>query len=400
MQKFDYKVKDKNGKSINGVVEATNEKTAAKILQEKNFFVISIKPKKEALFSKSKFSSGKINISDLVNFTRQFSTMVNAGLQITASLEILESQSSPAMGKVIGEILHEIQSGSSLSKALEKHRGVFDRVYVSLVEAGETAGVLDQVLERLADNLEAKRELQGKIKGAMVYPAIITGGMLIVGAIMIIFVVPKMTSIYQEFQADLPMSTKILIGISNFAVKAWPLMLAMIAGLVYGTKIALKTPRIKDIIDRFSFKIPVFGKLRKQMMLTDFSRTLGLLVGSGVLVVQALDIVKNSLSSHMYRKAVQNSIEKVRKGFSLAVALAEEGIFPPILPKMIAVGEETGKIDEVLGKVAAYFAEESERSVKALTTAMEPLIMIILGVGVGFLIVAIIMPIYSLTSQF
>lgn len=400
MQKFDYRAKNKQGKTVVGVVEAASEKNAAKILQGKDLLVISVRVKKQGLFSQAKLSSGKVKIGDLVNFTRQLSTMVNAGLQITSALEILEGQSSPAMTKVISDILHEIESGSSLSKSLAKHGDVFDRIYISLVEAGETAGMLDKVLERLADNLEKKREFQGKVKGAMVYPAIITGGMVIVGAIMIIFVVPKMTAIYQDFQADLPISTKILIGISNFATKAWPIFLAMIGGLIYGGRIALKNPAIRDALDRIYFRLPIFGKLRKQIMLTDFSRTLGLLVGSGVLVVEALEIVQNALSSLMYRKAIENSIDKVKKGFSLAVALAEEDVFPPILPKMIAVGEETGKIDEVLGKVSAYFEGESERAVKALTTAMEPLIMIILGLGVGFLVVAIIMPIYSLTSQF
>ncbi|MBU1127157.1 MAG: type II secretion system F family protein [Patescibacteria group bacterium] len=400
MQKFDYRAKNKQGKTVVGIVEAASEKNAAKILQGKDLLVISIRLKKEGLFNQIKLSSGKVKIGDLVNFTRQLSTMVNAGLQITTALEILEGQSSPAMTKIISDILHEIESGSSLSKALAKHGDVFDRIFVSLVEAGEAAGMLDKVLERLANNLENKREFQGKVKGAMVYPAIITGGMIIVGAIMIIFVVPKMTAIYQDFQADLPMSTKILIGISNFATKAWPVVLAMIGGLIYGGRIALKNPAARDILDRIYFRLPIFGKLRKQIMLTDFSRTLGLLVGSGVLVVEALEIVQNALSSLMYRKAIENSINKVKKGFSLAMALAEEEIFPPILPKMIAVGEETGKIDEVLGKVATYFEGESDRAVKALTTAMEPLIMIILGLGVGFLVVAIIMPIYSLTSQF
>lgn len=400
MQKFNYKVKNKEGKTVSGVVEAREPKQAAKILQEKGFLVISISPFKKSLATQIGSFSGRATTTDLVNFTRQLSTMVTAGLQITNSLDILESQAKPGMSKVVGDIRRTVEGGGTLSGAMGKHPQVFDQIYVALVKAGEAAGSLDKVLSRLADNLEKRREFNRKIKGAMVYPIIVILAMVAVGTIMVLFVLPKMMSIYDEFQADLPMATKILLSISNFATEFWYLALILLIGLAFAGRLLSRNAQFKAQFDKITFNLPIIGKLKTEVMLTEFSRTLSLLVGAGVLIVEALNIVVDSFSSPLYRDAIERSIEKVEKGFSLATALAQEGIFPPILPQMIAVGEETGKIDEVLQKVSVYFEQEAEMAVKGLTTAIEPLIMIVLGVGVGFLVIAVIMPIYNLTSQF
>ncbi len=400
MLKFNYKVKNKEGKTVSGVVEAREPRQAAKILQEKGFLVISISPLKKGLASQVSSFSGRATTTDLVNFTRQLSTMVTAGLQITNSLDILESQARPGMSKVVGEIRRSVEGGGTLAGAMEKHPQVFDRIYIALVKAGEAAGSLDKVLSRLADNLEKKREFQRKIKGAMIYPIIVVLAMVAVGTIMVLFVLPQMMTIYEEFQADLPMATKILLSISSFATEFWYLALVLLVGLAFAVRLLSRNAQFQAQFDRITFSLPIIGKLKTQVMLTEFSRTLSLLVGAGVLIIDALNIVVDSFSSPLYRGAIESSIEKVEKGFSLATALAQEGIFPPILPQMIAVGEETGKIDEVLKKVSVYFEQEAEMAVKGLTTAIEPLIMIVLGVGVGFLVIAVIMPIYNLTSQF
>jgi type IV pilus assembly protein PilC len=401
MEKFRYKAKDNQGKTIEGLVEAADQKGAVKILQSKGLLVISIAPKGKDLVTEARAGIfGRISTSDKVNFTRQLATMVAAGLPLTEALTILETQASPAMARVVGEILREVEGGGSLSKALEKHPRVFDQVYIALVRAGESAGILDNVLTRLAENLEKQREFTSKVKGAMLYPAIVIGGMILVATIMILFVIPKLTSIYEEFQAELPLPTKILLQVSKFATHFWWLGVAGLIGLVFVLLQLLKNPILKKQYDQLFFRIPIIGNLRRQFMFTEFTRTLGLLVGAGILIVDALEIVRHSLGSPLYEEAVSQAGENVQRGFPLGVALAETEVFPSILPQMISVGEETGKLDEVLGKVSSYFSQEAEQSVKNLTAALEPLIMIVLGVGVGFLIIAIIMPIYSLTSQF
>lgn len=401
MKQFRYKAKNSEGETLKGIVEAKDEKSAAKILREKGLLVVSLEPKKESLVAAFKggiFS--RVTLADKVNFTRQLATMISSGLRLTEALEILETQSSPAMQRLIREILQEIEGGGNLAGALEKHPGVFDQVYTALIRAGEAAGVLEKTLGRLADNLEKQKEFQSKVKGAMIYPVIVICAMILVAAIMIIFVLPKMTAIYEEFQAQLPLPTRILLGISKFVTSFWWLELPLLLGLIVGGGILFKNPQFKKQYDQILFRLPVIGNLRQKMILTDFTRILGLLVGTGILIVDALKIVRHSLKTAFYEQAVDRAAKEVEKGSSLAMALAKTEVFPPILPQMISVGEETGKLDEVLTKVSAYFEQESEAAVRGLTTAMEPIIMIILGVGVGFLMIAVIMPIYNLTSQF
>jgi len=401
MEKFEYKAKDKLGKTLKGIVEATDEKQAVSILREKGLLVITLKPKKDSFSDtlKSTFFR-KISLNDKVNFTRQLATMLTAGLRVTEALEILENQSSPAMRKIVEEVRRDIEGGRDLSSSLEKHPDAFDQIYVALVKAGESAGVLEKVLTRLADNLERQKEFQGKIKSAMIYPIIIILGMVAVAGIMIIFVIPKMTALYEEFQAQLPLPTRILISISKFVTFFWWLILLAIGGMVVGLRVLLKNPTFRRQYDQILFKLPIFGNIRQKSILTEFTRTLGLLVGTGILIVDALRILKGSLGSLIYQEAIEQTAREVEKGLPLASALAETGAFPFVLPQMISVGEETGKLDEVLQRVSNYFQQESENAVKGLTSAMEPIIMIILGIGVAFLMISVIMPIYNLTSQF
>jgi len=399
MKKFSYRAKDQKGKTITGLVEARDEKEAAKLLQARKLLVISLQPKKNGFLPQIK-AFHRLKLDDKVNFTRQLATMVTAGLPLTDALSILETQASPAMSQVVSEILTAIEGGGSLADALKEHPRVFDKVYVSLVRAGETAGVLDKVLERLAQNLEKQKDFESKVKGAMIYPVIIVAGMVIVALIMIVFVIPRLTVLYEEFEAELPLVTRVLLKISEMVTACWWLGLFGLMALFYLFRVFNRHPALKKRYDEFYFRLPVLGSLRRQILLAEFTRTLGLLVGTGILIVDALNIVKDSVGSPVYREALVQAATQVEKGLPLATALAQTGIFPPLLPQMIAVGEETGKVDEVLEKISAYFEQEAATAVKGLTTALEPLIMIVLGVGVGFLIIAVIMPIYNLTSQF
>lgn len=401
MKKFNYRAKDKEGKILTGLVEARDEKQALALLHERDLTVISLSSYKEKVGLKSAAKIfQKASFSDVVNFTRQLSTMVTAGLSLTDALSLLEIQLSPAMGKIIGEVLRKVEGGKSLADALAPYPKVFSKVYVALIRAGESAGVLDEVLGRVADNLEKARGFKSKVKGALIYPAIIMVAMVAVAAVMMIFVLPKMMTLYEEFEAELPVATKILMSLSKFSVSFWWLGLLFIFGLIYGVSAWRKTKIGRRQYSQLLFKIPIFGELNKKLILTEFTRTLGLLVSAGISIIEALNIVAETTGNEVYKEEIGLAAKKVEKGFPLAVSLAESENFPPIVTQMISVGEETGKVDEVLTKLSSYFEIEAEQAIKALTTAIEPLIIVILGIGVGFLVIAIIMPIYNLTSQF
>lgn len=401
MERFVYKAKTKDGLSREGRIEARDMTSAVAILRERGMVVVGIHPLNELKgMSSMLMVFQKVKLDDIVTFTRQFSTMIGSGLSLTESLNILELQSKPAMAKVIGEIMRDIQGGASIGDAMDKHRDVFSGVYVSLIRAGEASGSLDEVLKRLADTLEKQKEFRSKIKGAMIYPVIVMVGMMIVAMVMMVFVIPKLAEMYKDFGAELPLTTRILIGMSEFMQKFWVLVILMIFGGVFGLTYWKRTPSGELIYDTYSLKLPVFGKLQMEVVLAEMARTLSLLISSGITLLEALEIVTGVIDNEVYKRAFESSIRSIKKGIPLSVTLARQEVFPPLLPNMVAVGEETGKMDEVLEKVANYFEVESEHTVKNLTTAMEPLIMIVLGIGVAFLVLSIIMPIYNLTSQF
>lgn len=401
MKRFNYRAKDSQGKEAKGEIEARDEAQAAKILRERGLVVLSL-----SLVTQNPVSEilervfHRISFSDLANFTRQLSTMTHAGLPLTETLIILQNQSRPALAEVVADVRWEVESGSSLGDALGKHPEIFTPVYVALVKAGEAGGVLDEIMARMAENLEKQRDFRSKVRGAMIYPAIIISGMFIVGGIMMIFVIPKLTTLYQEFEADLPATTKLLISLSNFMVKFWWLGLIVLGGMIYAFRLFRKTPFGEKKFDEFLFRLPLLGNLRREIILTELSRTLALLLASGISTIEALHIVGEAVGSPIFEEELKLAAVQVEKGTPLNSALAKRGNIPPIVPQMIAVGEETGQVDDVLLKLSHYFEQESDHLVKGLTTAIEPLIMIFLGVGVGFLIIAIIMPIYNLTSQF
>jgi len=395
---FKYKAKNNYGEIVNGKVEAQEQHQAYTILRERGLFVIAVAQSQDGISLDIPFLNG-IKSDDIVGFTRQLSTMITAGLSLLDALAILERQSKPVMKKMIGDLMREIEGGNSFAQSLEKHKE-FGRIYYNLVKAGETAGVLSEILQRLADNLEKQKEFRGKVKGALIYPAIVMIGMLIVATVMMIFVVPQLSEMYKDFGADLPFMTQILITTSQLMSTYWYILFGGIGGGLFALISWKKTPNGARAIDGFLLKIPIFGKLQQKIILTEFARTLSLLLGAGISLLEALAIVAEAMENVVYRESIQEAYSNVEKGSSLALAVERYDSFPPILSQMISVGEETGQLDEVLLKLSKYFESESEQSVKGLTTALEPIIMIVLGLGVGFLVIAIVMPIYSLTSQF
>lgn len=400
MPVYNYLAKNVQGEKVKGKVEASNEANAAKTLNKRNLLVIKVAPEGAESFISLKNLIKGVKYGDLVTFTRQLATMINAGLPLATALSILEESSNEEMAKLVGDILKEVEDGNTFSAALQKNSRHFSRVYIHLVRAGEIGGVLDNVLNKLADTMEKEKEFRAKTKGAMIYPVIVLIAMVVVGFIMMIFVIPKLMSMYDEFGAELPLPTKILMGASNMMAKFWYIFIGGTMAGIYGLRAWSKTDQGDQKIDEFLFKIPIFGDLRKKIILTDFARTLSLLLGAGVSLLEALEIVTDAMDSVSYRMALGKATKRVEKGSPLSESMAGQNIFPRILHQMMAVGEETGRIDEVLLKLSIYFESESEQAVKNLTAAMEPLIMVILAIGVGFMVIAIILPIYNLTSQF
>ncbi len=397
---FKYLVKNKRGENIRGKVEAVSRSQAVSTLLGRDLFVIDVAPLGQNSGFLGNLNRNKIKFEELVNFTRQLATMINAGLPLATSLSILEEQSKTDMAKLTGNLLKDVEGGLSFSMALDKYRDNFSRIYVQLVKAGEMGGVLDSVLDRLAITMEKEKDFRAKTKGAMVYPVIIILAMVAVAIVMMVAVIPKLTTMYQDFGAELPAATKILMSLSDFFVNYWWLLVFIIGALGMGLRAFKKTPRGELTLNRFMLKLPIVGVLQQKIVLTDFTRTLSLLLGAGVSLLEALEVVASAIGSAVYREQLKEINQQVEKGVTLSDAVAHYENFPPILYQMIAVGEETGKLDEILAKISEYFEKESEYAIKNLTTAIEPMIMIMLGLGVGFIVIAIIMPIYSLTSQF
>ncbi len=397
---FKYTAKNKRGENIKGKVEAVSKLQAVSTLFERDLFVIDVSNLGQESGFLAKFGNAKVKFNDLVNFTRQLATMINAGLPLANALSILEEESEKEMGKLTANLLKDVESGMSFSDALQKYPDDFSRIYTQLVKAGEAGGVLDEVLERLAITLEKDKDFKAKTKSAMIYPVIILIAMVVVMIVMMVAVIPQLTEMYDDFGAELPAMTKVFIGISDFMVQFWWVLLVVVGGGIFALRSYRKTKKGELAIDGWLLKLPIFGKMRQKIILTDFTRTLSLLLGAGVSLLEAINIVAEAIDNAVYRQELAEAAKQVERGTSLSTAISRYEDFPPILHQMMSVGEETGKLDEILAKLAEYFEKESEYAVKNMTAAMEPMIMIVLAVGVGFMVVAIIMPIYSLTSQF
>ncbi|OGK52599.1 hypothetical protein A2970_00290 [Candidatus Roizmanbacteria bacterium RIFCSPLOWO2_01_FULL_44_13] len=397
---FKYKA-IKNGQTIEREIEAATASSAIDYLKKNGYFPIRIEEskKQEANIFSSFFD--KINFNDVVDFTRQIAIMLNAGLTLIDSLEILKKQIvKSTMRKMIGDIDQQIKSGEPFSTALKKYPASFPNLYISLVKSGEASGKLGEILLRLADNLEKERELKSRLKGALIYPVIVVTAMVMVMFVMVTFVIPKLLGLYKDFNVELPWTTQILITISEFTTRFWPVIILVVGGGIYFLRRYLQTKIGKESFDAVSLRLPVFGQIIKVSSLVDATRTLAILIGAGVSILDALNIIIETTGNSIFQKAFLNIRAKVEKGQSLGQSLDQEGIFPPILVQMTQVGEQTGNLDDTLLRLSKYFESESEIAIKSMTTLIEPMILVVLGAGVGFLVLSVITPIYNLTSSF
>lgn len=399
MAVYKYSAIDSEGHKKEGSVDAGSKELALGLLKGKGLFVTSLEKSNKDIIQ-ALLSFRGIPQGVVVSFTRQFSTMISAGLPIARSLEVLTGQADNyKFGQVLSSVLRDVEGGLSLSASFAKYPDIFSNTYQSLVRAGEASGNLHVVLNRLADTMEAERELQSKFKSAMIYPVIVLVAMVGVFILMMIVVVPKLTTMYDNMKVELPIQTKIMVAISEFMTENVVVTALIGASVFIGARYFKNTDYGKNFLTEVSFKLPIFGKINRNKDITSFSRTLSLLINSAIPIVEALNIVSAVVGSSTMRQATLDAATYVEKGNSLSDFFRGNKAFPPLLGQMASVGEETGKMDEVLGRVADYYGGETSAAIENLSAALEPIILLLLGSMVGVLIFSIITPIYKITTS-
>jgi len=397
---FIYKGKDKQSVERSGEIESSDPRSAASILRKRGLIVVSVKVKEIPFGSGIESIFNKVSFSDLVRFTRQLATMIGAGLVLSEALDILDEQEeNKKLKKALGEISDAVKGGMTLAQSFSRHPEIFPAIYVNLVKSGEASGKLDQVLLKMADNLEKEREFRARIKGALIYPVVVIIMMVAVMVLMITFVIPRLTALYTDAQIDLPLPTKILIAVSSFFTTFWWALLIALAAGIYGLRRWGRTQEGRLVLDKLLLKMPIVGKIITSVTLTNFTRTFGLLVSAGIPLLEAINIVSDITDNSVFKRSLKESYIGVERGLPFSTLLPSP-LFPRIVGQMVKVGEETGKVDEIFFKLSDYFESEADHMVKNLTVAIEPIILIILGIGVGFLVISIILPIYKLTTSF
>lgn len=400
MKKFRYSARDSQGKEVSGKIEAKDKEALTEILHDRGLIVVSIKDELAIDWQElAEINIGGVPMKDKVVFMRQMATMVSAGLPLTRALEIMEQQvENPAFRKIIAQVKASVESGESLSDSFRQAGEVFDDVSLNLIEAGESSGNLDTILTKLAVELEESKKLADKLRGALIYPIIILVVIVAVVVLLMFVLVPSMAEIYADFGAELPAVTTFLINMSNFAVEYWWTILLTLAVLIIGGKAYLDTPTGKRNKDKLMLKIPIVGMIVTKMQLAQFTRLLGLLLGSGLSIIRALELTAQSLSNQMFRDVILASRDDVEKGGSLAIPIARSEYFPLIVSSMIAVGEETGELDSVLNKVAEYYKEEVDVATSSMSTVLEPVFLIVMGLVIAFIALAVYMPMFQLSE--
>jgi type IV pilus assembly protein PilC len=397
MQSFIYEAKDASGQLVKAQVEAVTIRDAAKLLTSKQLFPLSITPLKSG---PSLDSLNRISNKDKVLFTRQLATLVKAGLPIAKSLELLQQQiTNPKMLKLVKEISSGVQSGYPLSQALKDHPKIFGTIYISLVEAGEASGNLDETLAQLANQEEKTAAINSKIKSAFTYPIVVLVVLLAVFVMMIVLVLPQVANMYKDLKTPLPPLTQALLAIANTFKKFYYLFFLAFAGIAYGVRAFILTPRGKYLTDTAKIRVPVVKVLVMKLYMSRFSRTLGSLVASGVPVLQALNITSRSMNNVRMETAVNEVTEQVKSGVAMSVPISDNPMFLTLVGQMIGVGEQTGTLGDSLNKVASYYEDEVDEAVKNISTLIEPATMVVLGGLVAFLIAAVLLPIYGLVSS-
>jgi len=396
MSVFVWEGKLANGSIKKGEIEASDKAAAAMILKRQRIIPTKLKTKAKKI---SLFDKG-IKTKEIVIFTRQFSTMINAGLPLVQCLDILSSQQpNPSFKKVLTQIKQDVEGGSTFADSLSKHPKVFDSLYVNLVAAGEIGGVLDTVLNRLAVYMEKNEQLKNKIKSAMTYPIIVLCVAFGVVAILMIFVIPTFSDMFKQFGSALPAPTQMVVNLSHFFRNFWWAMAGFIVVLIFGFKWIRTREKGRFYTDKLALRLPIFGDLIRKVAVAKFTRTLGTMISSGVPIMDGLDITSKTAGNVIVENAIRAVRTAISEGRSMSEPLEQTGIFPGMVVQMIAVGEATGAMDQMLSKIADFYDEEVDTAVEALTSALEPMLMVFLGGVIGFVVVAMYLPIFKMAQN-
>jgi len=400
MATFVYKVRDHTGKTLTGNMDAKNKEAIISELRKKKYFITSIEQKKGiASFSMEITLFQRVNIKDLTIFYRQFATMVNAGLTLVNCLDILAKQvENKLLAKIIAEVKNDIEAGSTLADGFKKYPKVFSDLYVSMIKAGEIGGVLDEVLNRVADLIEKEYALRQKIKSAMTYPSFVLFAAIGMTVFMLTFILPQFVGVFQGFGAELPALTMLLINFTELFNKYWYIFLMVTAGLAFAFLAYIKTPKGRMNFDKFQLKAPIFGPMLRKTAIARFTRTLGTLIKSGVPILDALQVSADSVGNSVVALAIINSRTKIKEGQSISAPLAESKIFPPMVTQMILVGEESGELEQMLVNIANFYDQEVERAVEKLTSVIEPVMMALISGIIGTMVIAMYLPIFNMMN--
>jgi type IV pilus assembly protein PilC len=396
---YQYKVRDRTGNVTSGSLVADSEALVLARLREQGLTPLDVKRQKRGI-GQIEFGGKKVKLKQVAIFSRQFATMVNSGLPILRALSILSDQTeNKELSRVLGEARLDVEQGASLSGALAKHDHVFNNLYISMVRAGETGGSLDSTLVRLAEMIEGEVKLRGKIKSAMTYPVAVVALVLLIMSAMLLFVVPQFESIYASLDAKLPLPTRSLLFVSDVFKTYWYMFFGSALAARFFFRRWKKTEAGREMVDSIKLRVPVFGSLFHRTALSRFSSTLAMLLRSGVPILQALEIVSETVNNKVIGKAINDVQLSVREGESIAKPLSKHGVFPPMVVQMISVGEETGQVDTMLEKIAQFYDQEVEAAVDALTSLIEPILIAFIGGAVGAAVVALYLPMFQVIEK-
>lgn len=401
MSTFVYNAVDQAGKTVKGRVDADNEQAVLAKLHEQNYHVLGISKDRDARVSGLSFSKAKkIKLHSLVVFSRQFATMIDAGIAIVRCLDILEGQTKDeVLHGVLTQCKKDVKGGMSLTDAFSKHPNVFSRLYINMVKAAEAGGILDQIMDRLSSFLEKEQEIKGKIKSAMIYPVMVLLFAVLMIVALFMFVLPKFKEIFDSMNVEMPIATRMLFGVSAVFRDFWYVVVLLPIGLLLFYRYYSQTERGRWQIDTLKLKLPAIGDLVLKMAISRFARTFATLIASGVPMMRSLEIVGETAGNVVISTSVDNARNAIREGQKISAPLAQSGLFPGMVTQMIDIGEETGRLSEMLVKVSDFYDEEVEQAVKALTSLIEPCLIVVMGGIVGFIAVSIMAPIFKLVSS-
>ena len=399
MPTFKYKVMNHQGKKIEGTFKANSKNEVLAMIEDNNYYPIEIKEVLEREQKDLFEPFAKVKTKDLYIFCRQFHTMINAGANIANALDVLKKQTvNKKLKKSLYEVHDDLQKGISLSDALSKHKDVFPDLLINMINTGEVSGNLDTIMSRMASHYEKENKINNQLKSAMVYPMVLAGLAVVVVVFLLTFIMPTFIGMFEGSGVALPAPTRIVMGLSKFIQTKWYILIAVIGGAIYGTKYYAKTPQGKLSLDGLKLKLPIIKDTTEKVIVSRFTRTLSTVLASGVPLVQSLEVVQRVVGNKVAENSLEQIKEKVLKGVSLGEALGEESIFPIMLHSMIKIGEESGSLDDILDKTANFYDEELETSLKRMTTMIEPLMIIIMAVVIGFIVIAMMLPILDMSS--